>query len=54
MIHWFKAGSEVRKADRVLNDSLGGTATLYLVAEAKVDGGIADPKVMRSLEGLQK
>ena len=44
MIHWFKAGSEVRKADRVLNDSLGGTATLYLVAEAKVDGGSRIPR----------
>jgi predicted RND superfamily exporter protein len=54
MIHWFKAGSDVRKADRVLNDSLGGTASLYLVADAKEDGGIADPRVLRSLEGLQK
>ena len=54
MIHWFKAGSDVREADRVLNDSLGGTASLYLVADAKEDGGIADPRVLRSLEGLQK
>jgi len=54
MIHWFKAGSDVRKADRVLNDSLGGTASLYLVADAKEDGGIADPRVLRSLERLQK
>jgi predicted RND superfamily exporter protein len=54
MIHWFKAGSEVRKADRVLNESMGGTATLYLVADAKEDGGIAEPAVLRSLEGLQK
>jgi predicted RND superfamily exporter protein len=54
MIHWFKAGSDVRKADRILNESMGGTATLYLVADAKEDGGIADPKVLRSLEGLQK
>ena len=46
MIHWFKAGSDVRKADRVLNDSLGGTASLYLVADAKDDGGIADPRVL--------
>jgi predicted RND superfamily exporter protein len=54
MIHWFKAGSEVRKADRVLNESMGGTATLYLVADAKEDGGIAEPAVLRSLEGLQR
>ena len=54
MIHWFKAGSEVRKADRILNESLGGTASLYLVADAKDDGGIADPRVLRSLDGLQK
>jgi len=54
MIHWFKAGSEVRKADRVLNESLGGTATLYLVADGKKDGAIAEPGVLRSLEGLQR
>jgi hypothetical protein len=50
MIHWFKTGSDVRKADRVLNENLGGTATLYLVADAKEEGGIADPRVLRSLE----
>ncbi|HJX73148.1 MAG TPA: MMPL family transporter, partial [Candidatus Deferrimicrobiaceae bacterium] len=54
MIHWFKTGSEVRKADRILNESLGGTASLYLVADAKDDGGIADPRVLQSLDGLQK
>jgi predicted RND superfamily exporter protein len=54
MIHWFKAGSDVRKADRVLNENLGGTASLYLVADAKDERGIADPRVLRSLEGIQK
>ncbi|MBI5577357.1 MAG: MMPL family transporter, partial [Deltaproteobacteria bacterium] len=54
MIHWFKTGSEVRKADRVLNEKMGGTATLYMVADAKEEGGIADPRVLRSLERLQK
>lgn len=54
MIHWFKARSEVREADRVLTERMGGTATLYLVAEAKEEGGIADPRVLRSLERLQQ
>jgi len=53
MIHWFKTGSEVRRADRVLNENMGGNAPLYLVAVAKDEGGIADPRVLRSLERLQ-
>ncbi|MBI3075707.1 MAG: MMPL family transporter [Deltaproteobacteria bacterium] len=30
MVEWFKPNSEIRQADRVLNEGLGGTATLYL------------------------
>ncbi len=53
MIGWFKAGSAIRTADRVMNENLGGTATLYLVANSAQSEGIKDPAVLRSLLGLQ-
>jgi uncharacterized membrane protein YdfJ with MMPL/SSD domain len=38
MVEWFKSDSEIRQADRVLNDGLRGTATQYLlVAGTKED-----------------
>lgn len=54
MIQWFKPGSEVRTADSFLNENLGGTATLYLVADARYEGAMTDPRVLRSLERLQR
>jgi predicted RND superfamily exporter protein len=53
MIGWFKAGSAVRTADRVMNENLGGTATLYLVANSSQAEGIKDPAVLESLRSLQ-
>ncbi len=53
MIRWFKENSAVRTADRVLNENLGGTATLYLVATAAHDGAMRDPGVLRFLKELQ-
>ncbi len=53
MIHWFKSGSEVATADRVLNDKLGGTSVLYLVATASEADGIKDPARLRYIESLQ-
>ena len=53
MIYWFKRASAVRTADRVLNQNLGGTATLYLVAGAAKGGEIADPTVLRGLWSFQ-
>lgn len=54
MITWFKPKSEVRTADRILNENLGGTATLYLVAVAQEEDAMKDPEILRSIEGLQK
>ena len=53
MISWFKQGSAVRRADRVLNENLGGTATLYLVASSIQSDGIKEPTVLRGLRSLQ-
>jgi predicted RND superfamily exporter protein len=54
MISWFKEHSAVRTADRALNESMGGTATLYLVASAAQPDAIKEPAVLRGLEDLQR
>jgi len=53
MVEWFKPTTEIRQADRVLNDGLGGTATLYLVAAAAQEDAIKDPRGLRGIAGLQ-
>lgn len=54
MVEWFKYGSDVRTADRVLNSSLGGTSSGYVVALAKEDDFIKTPEAMRYIEDLQR
>ncbi len=54
MLAWFKAGSEIRQADKVLNESLGGTSTLYLVHVGKREDAMAEPGALRRLEELQR
>jgi predicted RND superfamily exporter protein len=54
MISWFKENSPVRTADRMLNENLGGTATLYLVAKGEHEEAMKDPAVLRSLQDLQR
>ncbi|MBI3670802.1 MAG: MMPL family transporter, partial [Acidobacteria bacterium] len=54
MISWFREKSAVRTADRMLNENLGGTATLYLVASAGHEDVMKDPAVLRSLQDLQR
>ena len=54
MVHWFKTGSEVRTADRILNERLGGTCTAYLVVQGPADGSMKDPAMLSAIEGLQR
>ena len=54
LVEWFKPGSEVRTADRVLNQALGGTSLAYVVAEAQEDEFMKTPEALRYLEGLQR
>jgi len=54
MVHWFKTGSDVRTADRVLNEHLGGTSTAYLISETSADDTMKDPAMLRGIEGLQR
>jgi len=54
MVTWFKKNSEVRSADRVLNENLGGTSTLYLVAASSKEDTMKKPEVLRYIESLQR
>ncbi len=53
MVEWFKKGSDIRTADRVMNAALGGTDLGYIVAVAPEDDYIKTPEAMRYIEGLQ-
>lgn len=54
MIHWFKPNSEIAVADRVMNEKLGGTSLLYLVASVPEPDGLKDPATLAYLEALQR
>ncbi len=54
MVHWFKPQSEIRIADRALNQYLGGTSTAYLVIESPRDNAMHDPAMLRAMDGLQR
>lgn len=54
LVEWFKRGSDVRVADSVMNEALGGTSLGYVVAVAKDDDYIKTPEAMRYIEGLQR
>jgi len=54
LVEWFKNDSDVRVADKVINQSLGGTSVAYLVATAPEDDFIKTPEAMIYIEGLQR
>ncbi len=54
IVHWFKPGSDVRTADRVMNARLGGTSTAYLVVQGAAEDAMKDPEMLRAIEGLQR
>src|SRR3989338_5385578 len=54
MVNWFKHGSVIRTADRVMNQHLGGTSTAYLVIQGQEDGIVVTPVMLRQIEGLQR
>jgi predicted RND superfamily exporter protein len=54
MVRWFKAGSDVRVADAVINEKLGGSSLLYLTASGAGEDALKDPEALRYLEALQR
>jgi predicted RND superfamily exporter protein len=54
MVAWFKPGSDIRVADTHLSRALGGTATLYLVADGQRPDAVTQPEFLKALEALQR
>jgi predicted RND superfamily exporter protein len=54
LVAWFKASSEIRVADTVMNRALGGTSLGYLVVQSSEAEFIKRPEAMRWIEGLQR
>jgi predicted RND superfamily exporter protein len=52
-VWWFKQGEDVREATEFLNDELGGTSMLYVVAEGN-DDVMKEPETLRYLDDLQR
>lgn len=51
---FFGAGLPVSRDDTVLNTSLAGTNTVYLVVQAAADDGIKEPALLQALVRIQK
>ncbi|MBI3659249.1 MMPL family transporter [Candidatus Acetothermia bacterium] len=54
MVSWFKTGSEIRQADTILNDRLGGTASAYVVASAEKQDFMKQPEALKYIDSLQR
>ncbi len=52
-VWWFKKGQPIREATALLNEKLGGTSLLYVVAEGEKDT-MKEPDVLRYFEKLQR
>ncbi|MHB9025400.1 MAG: efflux RND transporter permease subunit [Armatimonadota bacterium] len=54
MVEWFRPHSDIRMADTVMNQKLGGTATAYLVTIGDADGAMTRPETLRRIERQQR
>ena len=54
IVRWFKPASEIRVADAVINERLGGSALLYLVASGAGEDALKDPAALRYLQAVQR
>ncbi|MBI3926218.1 MAG: MMPL family transporter [Armatimonadetes bacterium] len=54
MIAWFRASSDIRRSDELLNRDLGGTSVGYLVVSGGAPDAAKDPRMLKFVEGLQK
>lgn len=54
MVRWFKPSSEVRVADAVINERLGGSSLLYIVASGAGEDAFKDPAALRYMEAVQR
>jgi len=54
MVSWFKGSSDIRQADAVLNERLGGTALAYVVASAAQPDVMKQPQTLKYMDALQQ
>jgi len=54
MVSWFKAKSEIRRSDKILNKELGGTSLAYFVLDSDKEDFIKEPSTLRYIETLQR
>ena len=53
MVSWFKAKSEIRRSDKILNKELGGTSLAYFVLDSDKEDLIKEPATLRYVASLQ-
>lgn len=53
-VKWFSKNHPIRIADRILNETFGGTYMAYLVFEGSQEGAMKAPEVMHSIEKMQQ
>ena len=51
---YFAPNLPFQQDDRVLNEHLGGTNTLYFLVEGKDDDAIKDPKTLQAMDDVQR
>jgi uncharacterized protein len=51
---WFGPGSEIRRADALINESLGGSGLAYVVVDGHAEGALKSPAALRHIEELQR
>ncbi len=54
LVAWFKASSDIRVADTVMNQALGGTSLGYLIVQSTETEFMKRPEAVRWMEGLQR
>jgi len=54
MVGWFKKSSDIRQADMILNDRLGGTASAYVVASTDEPDFMKRPEALKYIDALQR
>jgi len=53
-VKWFSKNHPIRIADKILNETFGGTYMAYLVFEGSKEGAMKDPQVMHYIEKMQR
>jgi uncharacterized protein len=54
MVRWFKADSEVRRADALFSREMGGAMPASLVIDTGRPDGVKDPVVLKAIEAIQR